>query len=123
MGALAVVGLITIVAFLPPLGRQQMDYRVGSLLLEGSLSRRAGDARRAEQAFKQALELAQQGFVSDGSRRGGQHPAARKLAEAHLELASLYRSEDRTKEASRTSPRRSMCSRTRWKRTSIWLTC
>jgi tetratricopeptide (TPR) repeat protein len=97
--ALLVVGLVTLVSFLPPLGHQQMDYRVGSLLLEGSLARRAGDAARAEGAFKQALELSKQGFESQGSRRGSQHPAARKLAEAHMELASLYRSQDRVNDA------------------------
>jgi tetratricopeptide (TPR) repeat protein len=98
-GAVAVVGVVTLVAFLPPLGRQQMDYRVGSLLLEGSLARRAGDTTRAEQAFQQALELARAGFEAGGARRGSQFPAARKLAEAHLELASLYRSQDRIEEA------------------------
>lgn len=96
---LLVAGVFTLIAFLPPLGYTQMDYRLGSLLLKGSLSRRAGDNTAAERAFQQALELARQAFDAEGQRRGGQFRAARKLAEAHLELASLYRSENRSQEA------------------------
>jgi tetratricopeptide (TPR) repeat protein len=94
--SLVLMVIVTAAAFLPPLGSAQMDYRLGSLLLTGTLSRRAGDAHRAEQSFNEALKLAQRRF---DAQTPGSRPAARKLAEAHMELASLYRSQGLGNEA------------------------
>jgi tetratricopeptide (TPR) repeat protein len=92
IGATAAVALTTIAALLPPLGYERMNYRLGSALLVGSLARRANDVRRAEHAFREALQLAEAQFDARGTGAGSD-PAARKLAEAHQELAGLYRSQ------------------------------
>jgi tetratricopeptide (TPR) repeat protein len=95
-GSLALIAAVTALAFLPPLGYAQMDYRLGSLLLTGTLRKRADDPRGAELSFQEALQQARQRVAQSA---GADHHATRKMAEAHLELASLYRSQGRASEA------------------------
>jgi Tfp pilus assembly protein PilF/4-amino-4-deoxy-L-arabinose transferase-like glycosyltransferase len=91
--------LATIVAFLPPLGRSAMTYDFGSAVLTGTLARRAGDIPCAEAEFRRAIELAADQLQSRQDDPAARDGAARRLAQAEVELANLLQEQGSHDEA------------------------